>query len=479
MTQDPRLTRFNAERITHWDALAADQRRASAAGKEYYRRLDKVYGFLIPEGLRVLDVGAGNGDLLAGLRPMEGVGVDFSPRMVEFATKRHPSLRFLQADAHDLGALQGPFDIILMSDLLNDVFDVQAVLREARKLCSPGTRLVLNIYSHLWEAPLGLAAKLGMARPKLQQNWLTMEDVRGLLGLADFEVVDERQEVLLPLPIPGVRSLANSFLVKLWPFRHLALTNVIVARPLPAAHALPERPTVTVVVPARNEAGNIDRILREVPQMGGGTEIVFVEGHSTDNTYEVIESAIRARPDLACSLYRQSGRGKGDAVRLGYAHARGDILMILDADLTVAPSDLPRFFDAIASGKGEFINGVRLVYPMEEQAMRFFNLLGNKFFSWTFSWLLGQAIRDTLCGTKVLWRKDYLRLAQNRSYFGDFDPFGDFDLLFGAAKLNLKIVEVPVRYGARQYGETNIQRWRHGWLLLKMVVFAARRIKFV
>jgi glycosyltransferase involved in cell wall biosynthesis len=213
--------------------------------------------------------------------------------------------------------------------------------------------------------------------------------------------------------------------------------------------------------------------------MGRGTELIFVEGHSTDRTYETIEAAIARHPQINCRLYRQHGRGKGDAVRLGFEQASGDILMILDADLTVAPADLPRFYDAIASGKGEFINGVRLVYPMEDEAMRFFNLLGNKLFSWAFTWLLGQPIKDTLCGTKVLWRSDYARIAHNRTYFGDFDPFGDFDLLFGAAKLTLKIVEVPIRYGARRYGETNIQRWKHGWLLLRMVVFAARRIKFV
>jgi len=212
---------------------------------------------------------------------------------------------------------------------------------------------------------------------------------------------------------------------------------------------------------------------------GDGTEIVFVEGHSRDDTYDVIAAAIRDRPGGGCSLYRQQGKGKGDAVRLGFEKAKGDILMILDADLTVAPSDLTRFYDAITTGKGEFINGVRLVYPMADEAMRFFNLLGNKFFSWAFSWLLGQPIKDTLCGTKVLWKSDYARIARNRAYFGDFDPFGDFDLLFGAARLSLKIVEVPIRYGAREYGTTNIERWRHGWLLLRMVLFAARRIKFV
>jgi glycosyltransferase involved in cell wall biosynthesis len=213
--------------------------------------------------------------------------------------------------------------------------------------------------------------------------------------------------------------------------------------------------------------------------MGSGTELILVEGHSSDDTYAAIERALAANPGRSARLFRQTGRGKGDAVRLGFGAATGDILMILDADLTVPPEDLPRFYQALQSNKGEFINGVRLTYPMEGQAMRFANLLGNKFFSLAFSWLLGQPIKDTLCGTKVLRRDAYRAIEANRQYFGDFDPFGDFDLLFGASKLGLEIVELPIRYRERTYGDTNIQRWRHGWLLLKMCVFAAGRIKFV
>jgi glycosyltransferase involved in cell wall biosynthesis len=178
-------------------------------------------------------------------------------------------------------------------------------------------------------------------------------------------------------------------------------------------------------------------------------------------------------------LLQQTGVGKGDAVRRGFAIASGDMLMILDADMTVPPEDLPRFYEVLRSAKGDFANGVRLVYPMEDQAMRYLNMVGNKFFSLAFSWLLGQPIKDTLCGTKVLWKVDYDLIVANRSYLGDFDPFGDFDLLFGAAKLNHKIVDLPIRYRERKYGTTNIQRWKHGWLLLRMVLFAARRIKFL
>jgi glycosyltransferase involved in cell wall biosynthesis len=287
------------------------------------------------------------------------------------------------------------------------------------------------------------------------------------------------QEVLLPLPIPLLAPLCNRLLVKLFPFSMLALTNFILARPVAFQEAEPRPPLVSVIVPARNEAGNIAQIFDRTPEMGAGTELVFVEGHSSDDTYAAIEQAIRAHPERRCRLLRQSGKGKGDAVRLGFANACGDVLMILDADLTVPPEDLPRFLDALVINKAEFVNGVRLVYPMEKQAMRFLNLVGNKFFSLGFSWLLGQPIKDTLCGTKVLWKADYTRIAANRSYFGEFDPFGDFDLIFGAARLGLKHVDLPIRYRERKYGATNIQRWKHGMLLMRMVAFAATKIKFI
>jgi glycosyltransferase involved in cell wall biosynthesis len=308
---------------------------------------------------------------------------------------------------------------------------------------------------------------------------LTVEDVTGLLALTNFEVIRHREEVLLPLPLSLISNFANRCLVKLWPFNVASLTHVLVARPVRSDLSSQKLPRVSVVVPARNEAGNIANIFARVPEMGSGTEMIFVEGGSTDETYEVIERFIAEHPERRCKLLRQSGKGKGDAVRLGFQHATGEVLMILDSDLTVPPEDLPIFLEVLTSGKADFANGTRLVYPMEKEAMRFFNLIGNKFFSLAFSWLLGQPLKDTLCGTKVVWKTDYEAIAANRSYFGDFDPFGDFDLLFGAAKLNLKILDVPIRYRDRTYGATNIQRWTHGWLLLRMVVFAARKIKFI
>jgi hypothetical protein len=418
------------------------------------------------------------GDLLAALNPSLGIGIDFSREMVKRGVEKHPQIHFIQGDAHYL-SLQQKFDVIILSDLVNDLWDVQVVFDEIAQLSTPRTRIIINTYSRLWELPLALAQWRNLATPVLNQNWLTVEDITGLLNLADFEVIRHWEEFLWPLATPLLANLCNRFLVKLWPFRYFALANLIIARPLPGDQPSEEEPLVSVIVPARNEAGNIPHIFTRTPDMGKGTELVFVEGHSKDDTLAAIEKALAENPERQCKVFQQTGVGKGDAVRLGFDNASGDILMILDADLTVPPEDLPRFYEALRSAKGEFANGVRLVYPMEEQAMRYLNMVGNKFFSLAFSWLLGQPIKDTLCGTKVLWKKDYELIAANRAYFGDFDPFGDFDLLFGAAKLNHKIIDLPIRYRERTYGSTNIQRWKHGLLLLRMVFFAAWRIKFL
>lgn len=469
--------RYTEERRLHWDAVASEIGVAATWGKYYHERLEQVYRSLVFPGLRVIEVGCGHGDLLGALEPSLGVGVDFSEQMVRSAGSRHPDLHFIRADAHEL-PLKEAFDIIILSDLVNDLWDVQTVLLNLASLANRNTRVIINLYSRVWELPLAATEKLELARPTLNQNWLHVEDLSDLLELADFQVIRHWTEILCPLDIPLFAPLCNRFLAKLWPFRLAALTSFMVARYVGSGRQT-EKPMVSVIVPARNEAGNIPEIMQRVPEMGSGTELVFVEGHSDDNTYPAIESAISENPHRRCKLFRQTGEGKGDAVRLGFEKAEGEILMILDADLTVPPEDLPRFYDALVSGKGEFINGVRLVYPMEDQAMRYLNLVGNRFFGLGFSFLLGQNIKDTLCGTKVLWKEQYEIIAENRSFFGKLDPFGDFDLILGAARLNLRILDLPIRYRERVYGDTNIRRWKHGLLLLRMAVVAALRLKFV
>ncbi len=473
------LQNYRDERSRHWDAQAGRTYAWDKPAQAYHQRLEEIYQLIVPAGARVIELGCGTGNLLAALRPGYGVGVDISPRIVALATAKYPELTFACADVHDLRAIGETFDYVVLSDLLNELHDVESALNEVRRLCHHRTRIICNFHSNLWFFPLQLARNIGLATQTLPQNWLTKEDVQNLCRLAGLEFLRTWEEILLPLQIPVLAGLCNKFLCKVWPLNQLALTHMMVARLASTPPADSKQYGVSIVVPARNEAGNISAILERTPKLGSNTELIFVEGGSTDDTHETIQTLIKGQTRLPARLFKQSGRGKGDAVRLGFAEARNEVLMILDADLSVAPEDLTRFYDALAANKGEFINGVRLVYPMQEKAMRFFNLLGNKFFSLGFSYVLGQPVKDTLCGTKVLRKTDYQRIAANRAYFGDFDPFGDFDLLFGAAKLNLRIVDLPLRYQARVYGETNISRWSDGLRLIKMLSIAVKKLKYV
>jgi SAM-dependent methyltransferase len=461
-------------------AEAADRERDRPPRRSlYHRRIVEIYRDLVPAGARVLDVGCGDGDLLASLRPSRGVGIELDGDLVERARRRHPDLAFGHADAHD-PLPEGPWDVVILSHAIGDFRDIQMVLRRVRAVCDPETRIVVNTCSRLWTIPLRIVERLGLGRPHLGRAWLSPADLDNLMRLEGLEVFRTRSEVLCPVPVPLLANVLNRIAVKIWPFHLAGLAHFAIARPEPVATTAAgarSTPSVSVVVPVRNERGHLEEILDRLPAFDGPAEFIFVEGGSTDGTAEELERLLAARGRDDVRMLRQPGTGKGDAVRTGFAAARHEVLLILDGDLSVPPESLPRFVEVLAAGRGEFVNGVRLVYPMQRRAMRFMNLLSNAAFASLFSWVLEQRVKDTLCGTKALRRVDYERLVADRERFGD-DPFGDFDLLFGAAWLNLRIVDLPVRYAARTYGETNIHRWRHGAILLRMLAKACRRFKF-
>jgi SAM-dependent methyltransferase len=431
---------------------------------------------LVPNDASVLESGVGNGQLLADLPNERRHGIDLLPEAVEAARQRDAKMTVELADALDVASGER-WDAIICDRLCHSVPDVQRLVANLAAHLTSNGRIFLTCFSFIWAIPLILGSKLGFYEKAPEQNWLSESDFENVFALAGVEVVHSEDRILFPLKIPLLDFFLNRFLVRLPFFRLFALYRVYVLRPRVVPRSLPK---VTVIVPARNEAGNIQGAIDRTPVMGSGTELIFVEGNSTDDTYARIERGIKDyKGPLALSLQKQTGKGKGDACRLGFAKATGDLLMILDADLTVPPEDLPKFYEAMVSGLTDYVHGTRMVYPKEQGAMRFLNKLGNAFFAKVFSFVLDKTIQDTLCGTKVLWKSDYERIADNRAYFGDFDPFGDFDLIFGACKLNLKLMEIPIRYRNRTYGTTNISRFRDGFLLLRMSVFAARKLKFV
>jgi SAM-dependent methyltransferase len=462
-----------AELARYFDRFSAVDRRWRKRNRTYHSLIQRIFRMAVPPGRSVLEIGSGNGDLLASVEPSVGVGVDLSPRMVELARSRHPGIDFQVADGESID-LGRPFDYIVLSDLVPYVHDLLRLFENVAAHSHRRTRVVINSYNPAWRPLLGFAERFRLKPRKPIRNWVSPSDVRNLLELSGFETLSMTTRILMPKWIPGLSFVLNAFVANIWPFDRLCVSYWIVARPEP--QPLGEL-SVSVICPCRNEAGHVPQIVERLPDMGSATELIFVEGDSTDETRATIERAIQANPDRDISLLVQPGKGKGDAVRTGFAAAKNDVLMILDGDITVPPEDLPKFYRAVVSNRGELINGSRLVYDIEEGSMRFLNMLGNKAFSRAFGAITGHHVKDTLCGTKALHRDDYRSIADGRSFFGNFDPFGDFDLLFGAARLNLKIVDLPVRYGARTYGTTNISRFRHGMLLLRMSAFAYRKFR--
>jgi len=444
----------------------------------YWNDLNRLYQFLVPENASALDVGCSTGDLLNSLNVRKKVGIDFSPKMIEVAKSKYPKIDFRIMDAEKIN-FDEKFDYVIFSNVIGYLPDIQRAFEEVKKVSHPGTKIIVTYYNFLWQPILKIGEFLNIRMRQPQQNWLSKKDIENILYVSGFDVFKSGERMIIPKYIPLISNFFNRYIARLALFRKLCITNYIIARPLPEKNDTADEYSVSVIIPARNESGNIEDAVKRTPVMGRGTEIVFVEGNSTDETWKTIQEIKEQYSHLDIKITQQSGRGKGDAVRKGFDMAKGDILMILDADLTVPPEDLPKFYQAIASGKGEFINGSRLVYNMDEKAMRLLNIFGNKFFSLLFTWILDQRFKDTLCGTKVLFRKDYELIKAGRKFFGDFDPFGDFDLIFGASKLNLKIVEMPIRYKERTYGSTNISRFKHGALLLKMCLFALKKIKFI
>ncbi|MGA3287067.1 MAG: glycosyltransferase [Bacteroidota bacterium] len=462
----------------YFDSIADRWDRWKKRNRYYHTSVERLLQFLVTPRSSVLEIGCATGDLLHAVQPTEGVGVDISPAMIQLAQQKHPHLIFHVMNAEEL-SLDQKFDYVIMSDLVGHLYDIQLALEKAHTVMRPRSRLIITYYNFLWEPVLLLAERIGIKTPQPRQNWINTHDLHNLLDLADFEIIRNGYRLLLPKNIPVISWLFNKYFSQLPLLRKFCVVRFIVARPR-VQETNSDRFSVSVIIPARNERGNIETAVQRIPNMGSKTEIIFVEGGSKDGTLDEIKRVINLYGEKQNITYCvQSGSGKANAVRDGFARATGDVLMILDGDLTVVPEDLPKFFNALTTNHGEFVNGSRLVYPMEKEAMRFLNLIGNKFFSIMFTYLLDQKFKDTLCGTKVLFKLDYEKIVANRSYFGEFDPFGDFDLIFGAAKQNMKIVEMPIRYTERTYGTTNIQRWRHGLLLLKMVAVAARRMKFV
>jgi hypothetical protein len=435
--------------------------------KTYRQLLARKLNILLNDHEKIVEIGCGSGYLLKDLIG-ERTGVEKDQELLIQGMANCRDADFIQGEAESLDLRK--FNTIVLSDVITRCNDIQKLLTSLYKNTNDRAKLIIGFHNNLWRPILSLGYRLGISDDPVK-TWVSKEDVKNFCELSGWEVFRNEACTLIPLKGP-VWDQINKYLAPFLKFANLSLF-VVARKRLPKIVQ-----KVSILVPVRNEAGTIASALDRIPDLGKPTEIIFVEGNSKDNTWEVLQSLPKSHNLREVVVGKQPGIGKGDAVRYGFSLATGDVLLILDGDLTMPPEEIPKYIEALESGVTEFANGSRLVYIMDKKAMQFANLVANKLFGISFSWLLGQRLKDTLCGTKVLWKEDYDKIVANRAYFGDFDPFGDFDLLFGAAKLNLRIVDIPIHYKERSYGETNIQRWKHGVILLKMMLVASKKLKF-
>ena len=453
-------------------------------GRTFHTEDLKFLKEIIPEKSNILELGCGNGQLLASLKPNYGLGIDFSAKLVKEAKKKYHKLNFIEADIEKLSKTIGSetkFDFIIICDTIGYLEDITETLDSLHSFFNEDTRLIVSYYSPLWSPFLNLATLLKLKMVNRNSTLLGTSDISNFLDNSHYQTVRIERKILIPFSLFGIERLINRFIAPLPLFSNICLRHYNISRSLKAINN--KKKSASVIIPCKNERGNIASAISRLPKFTDNIEVIFVEGNSSDGTWEEINKVKKANnktnKKFNIKAYKQPSEGKADAVFHAFDNATNDILIILDGDLTVAPESLKKFWNKISSGEAEYINGSRLIYPMDNNAMKFLNYIANKIFSILFTWLLGQRFTDTLCGTKVISKKNYLRAKKKNNDLGNFDPFGDFFLIFGASRLCLKINEVPIRYKARIYGETQISRFSHGMLLVKMLVLAFLKIKAI
>ncbi|MDC3024319.1 glycosyltransferase [Alphaproteobacteria bacterium] len=476
---------FSNKISTFYDGIAKTRKKWIEKGSSFHMEDRLNLKELILPKSRILELGCGTGYLLKSLDPSYGVGIDLSKEMIKEANRDNKGINFIQGNISNLDnhlSKKEKFDYIILSDTIGYIEDVQTTLESLHEFCNKETRIIISYYSPLWSPIFSLATLLKFKMPEINTQLLNLQDIKSFLKISNFDVVRIEKKILLPISLLGIGRIINRYLATLPLFSFFCLRQYVIARSLTKVNDHKYN-SASIIIPCKNEQGNIENAIKRLPRFSKRMEVIFVEGNSSDKTWEKIQLVKRKYnrkgTDLSIKSFKQKGKGKAEAVFFGFEKASNEVLFILDADLTMPPEELPKFWQKIKYGEAEYVNGTRLIYPMDNDAMRFLNYLANKMFSILFSWILSQRYTDTLCGTKVITKENYTKIKIKNKDLGNFDPFGDFFIIFGSSRLCLKMCEIPIRYKARAYGETQISRFSHGFMLIKMVIFAFFKIKAI
>src|SRR3989338_2088423 len=425
----------------------------------YHNEITRFYKDIIPKNKNILEVGSADGYLLNELCPNRGVGVDISAQMIDIARKKFPHLNFVNSSIENYSYVHS-FDYIVLSNILEFVSDLYIFFSAMASKASPKTKMIITSINPLWEPAMKLATRLKMRIPVQMKNFVTSKDIENMLNISGWEVIESNYRMFSPVKIPLISFFLNKLIPRLPVLKNLCIIQFIIAKPkqlFTIDHSL----SCSVIIPCHNEEGNIEECIDRIPSLGSFTEVVVVDDGSNDKTATLVKNIQSGKKRVRLISYTPN-KGKGHAVKTGFESATGDILIILDADMAVLPEELSKFYMVLASSQAEFINGTRMLYDMAPGAMKFINYLGNKIFGIILSFIIGQRNTDTLCGTKAFYNSDYMNFKMRRC------PWGDFDLLFEAARMKLKTVEMPVHYFPRREGRSKMKAFKHGLMLLKM-----------
>ena len=458
----------------HFNLMAKKRENWIKKSKYFHNEDLRVIKEIIPIDSNVLEIGCGNGNLIGNLDVRQSIGIDISDKLIDSAMNKFSRVKFFCSDIISFRKKfisPTKFDFIIISDTIGYFNDIQKTLESIHDFCKPETRIVISYFSPIWQPILSLAEKIGLKMPDLNPPLFASSDLKNFVEVSGYQTIKLEKKIILPLKLFGIERIVNRFIANLPIINHLCLRQYLICRSLKVIKKNQFK-SASIIIPCRNEFGNIRAGLKRIESFCKKMEVIFVEGNSSDDTWNEIKKVMKEdefkKKNFIIRALKQEGSGKKNAVFKGFDNAKYEVLMILDGDLTVKPEELSKFWDKISSGEAEFINGTRLIYPMEDNAMRFLNYIANKIFSYLFSWILGQRYTDTLCGTKIISKKNYLRAKSFTKDLEKLDPFGDFFFIFSSLRLNLKMIEIPVRYKARKYGETQISRFRDGFKLIKM-----------
>lgn len=398
----------------------------------------------------------------------ENKNLIISDKNSNFFIEKSHNLDFLNVDTNeDLNKIlinNTKYDCIVLSDMFEVNDDILGLLKLLKKNLNNDGTILLTSITPIWDGVLSILEMLNLKNKSKKRSYIHLNKLSAVLDTINFQITGKRTRQYFPFKLFYFGNIINNFLEIILYFFNFGIRSYFTIKEIEDT-AEKDVLSKTIIVPAKNEEGNLNELINRIPYLGNNVEVIISCGISNDNTLGMAKSL--KSDNFIIKVIEQTSKGKANAVWEACEQSSNDLIAILDADLSVDPEELSSFFELIETKKCDFVNGTRLIYSMEKGSMRFINNFGNRLFQYVVSKIIRLPLTDSLCGTKVFKKNLYEKIKKWQSVVKIKDPFGDFDLLFAAAYSSQKIVEYPIHYRARKYGTTQIRRFKDGFKLIK------------